>query len=129
MNDLIQGQIIEAYLPDQAGRNHKDRPAVILTSTNKVYEVERIRVVAVTSRFDEPVPDVKVKLPWMYPRGGGHRGHPVTGLNRPSVAICNWVCSCTTDEVKRVGGFVPAKYFDEIWKQVQLAVADMDGDE
>ena len=60
-----------------------------------------LMIVAVTSRVPETLPDDHVLLPW-HPQG-----HPRTGLNRRSAAVCSWLSKITPSEILDVSGVVP----------------------
>jgi hypothetical protein len=111
--ELRQGSIVWAEVQDQAGRNPKCRPAVVLTATDKIVSGEDIFVVAATSRFFEPLPSHKIKLPWM--RGG----HPTTGLYMPCIVVCNWLLEISQSQVRSVGGIVPPSIMEAILLQVR----------
>jgi hypothetical protein len=105
---LQHGQIVWAEVYDQRGRNPKCRPAVILTATHEIVPGELIVAVAVTSRFDLPVPANKVRLPWQSGR------HPVTKLYKPCVAVCDWLVEFTPEQVRGAGGVLPTHLMNEI---------------
>ena len=64
---------------DPNGRNPKRRPAVIVSDRSQSFIV-----VAISSRLDKATDKTHVMLPW---ESGGH---PKTGLNRKSAAVCFW---------------------------------------
>jgi hypothetical protein len=69
---------------DSRGKPTDDHRAVILT-TKTDYEAEKpIQAVHISSKRNYTSDDCMVKLP--HAKGG----HPQTGLNRPSWAICDW---------------------------------------
>jgi mRNA-degrading endonuclease toxin of MazEF toxin-antitoxin module len=108
---LQQGHIIWATVYDQAGRNPKCRPAVVLTATSEI-GVGPVACAAVTSRFSLPLPEHKVELPWSPGR------HPQTGLYLRCVAVCDWLLKIAIDDVISVGGTVPPAELQEILAQV-----------
>jgi len=74
------GNIVSvSQMLDPNGKNPKDRPAVVVG-----IDGEQLIVVAISSRMDVFNPSTHVKLSWE------HGGHPRTGLNRPSAAVCFW---------------------------------------
>ena len=101
MATLQQGRIVWVRVVDPAGRNPKLRPAVIVTRTSEITATEPMVGVAVSSTFKQPLSASQNELPWQ------QGGHPVTGLNRRCVAVCEWVIRFTTAEVESVGGTVP----------------------
>lgn len=96
-----QGDIVWATVSDEAGRNPKNRPCLIITPTESLAEGHPITAVAITSTFTTPLPDELVHLPWK--RGG----HPVTGLKKPCVAVCNWVVRFQVSDIQDTAGIVP----------------------
>lgn len=111
MAALRQGQIVWVEIRDSAGRNPKCRPAVVLTKTSEIHDGEPIVVVAATGRIDQPLPKHHVALPWMHSR------HPVTGLYKPCVAVCDWLAEIEPSQVISVGGNVPTHIMMEIVRQ------------
>lgn len=108
---LVQGRIIWASLPDPEGKNRKDRPAVILTRTDELQSNEPFVVVAATTTFREPLPPSSVKLPW-HPRGAVR-----TRLRKPTVAVCNWLITIREQDILDFGGIVPADVMMKIVTQ------------
>ena len=107
-----QGSLIWATIPDQNGKNHKCRPAVVLTPTEEIDPSDTIVVAAGTTKFTEPLPDNKVKLPW-------HRnGHIVTGLKLPTAVVCEWIVEISLNEVVKIGGMCPERHFNKILDQI-----------
>ena len=86
MKSLEQGRIIWAEMLDPSGANVKLRPGVIVTPNEDITGDDPFVVVAVTSTFDEPVPDWQVKLPW-----NRDKRKVGTQLNKPAVAHCMWL--------------------------------------
>jgi hypothetical protein len=78
------GQIIWAEIADANGIK-KARPAIVVTSNDQITPTGLLEVVAISSRLSDPLPDDHVLLPWHA------QGHPRTGLNRKSAAVCSWV--------------------------------------
>ena len=110
--ELQQGHIVWVRMQDQAGRNPKCRPAVVLTATDEIIPNESIVVVAATTRFTEPLPDHKIILPWKPGR------HPMTGLYKPCVAVCDWLAEVSQSDIQSVGGKVSTHIMEAITFQV-----------
>ncbi|MCA9081800.1 MAG: type II toxin-antitoxin system PemK/MazF family toxin [Planctomycetaceae bacterium] len=110
---LRQGSIVWVIVPDPAGRNLKSRPVAILTPTEHLDGTQPIRAAAITSTFSEPIPVHSVKLPW------SRHSHPVTGLNRPSIVRCDWICRIEVTNITGVAGIVPTKLFAEIVRHIR----------
>src|SRR5258708_39267236 len=96
-----RGSVIVAELPAPKGRNHKGRPAVVVTEDRDIPVSGPISVVAVTSSIDDPIPATQVELPW--DRTGAAR----SGLKKRSVALCDWVVVIERSEIERVIGQLP----------------------
>lgn len=109
---LQQGSIIWVEVSDDAGRNPKCRPAVVVTPTDDLSEDDSFVVVAATSTFSRPLPDNQVELPW-------HRDkHPRTGLYKSCVAICDWLAEVRHDQVQDVAGIVPPRVLSRILEKI-----------
>ena len=91
------GRIVWVEVADRIGIR-KQRPAIIVASTD---DAGTLTVVAVTSRVPDSLPDDHVLLPW-HPQG-----HPRTGLNRKSAAVCSWLTQITASDILNVAGIVP----------------------
>jgi mRNA-degrading endonuclease toxin of MazEF toxin-antitoxin module len=98
---LQQGSIVWVTVDDQAGRNPKCRPAVVVTPTSEIVPGEAIVVVAATSTFSKPLPANRIVLPWKPGR------HPVTGLYKECVAVCDWLVEIDQAAVVSIGGVCP----------------------
>jgi len=110
------GQIIEAYLQDGTGRT-KERPALIVSSDEDNDQGLDLQVIAITKNIENPCPDYHIVV------HGHWKRDPVTGLNAPCVAKCNWVRDVKQDRVIRSLGRMPAEKlklivdtFDRIYK-------------
>jgi mRNA-degrading endonuclease toxin of MazEF toxin-antitoxin module len=107
-----QGDIAWVLKTDRHGRNPKTRPFVIVSDTDGLPDDAPLVGVAVSSWVPHPLPVNQVELPWHNSR------HPVTGLNKPSVAICDWFETFTRDEIQNICGRAPAKKMFEIMSHV-----------
>ena len=114
-----QGDIAWVYRPDPQGRNHKTRGHVIITDTDAVADNAILVGVAITGEFSDPLADNQIALPWSLPR------HPVTGLRKPSVAVCNWLVTFSPDEIDNIGGRAPGGQLFQIMRQVKQVADDM----
>jgi len=94
------GQVVLAYVSDGRGRT-KERPCVVISSDRSNDAGEPLQAIAITGIFREPLPTYHVPLPWT-PDGSGP-----TGLNKPSVAKCNWPREIDPHKVVRSLGFLP----------------------
>ena len=101
------GQIIWAEIADANGFR-KARPAVVMTASDQISPSGLLELVAITSFLPDPLPDDHVLLPWHA------QGHPRTGLNRKSAAVCSWVAVIPASAVEDVTGVVPGPLLLEI---------------
>jgi len=105
---LRQGSIVWIKVKDQAGRNPKCRPAVVITPTNEILPDGPLHVVAAVGTFSKPLPSNRVPLPWQ--RGG----HPITGLYKECVAVCDWLLEIEQSDVDGIGGICPPQQLAQI---------------
>lgn len=98
-----------------AGRNGicRQRPAVIVTPTERITATNPLAVVAVTSRVPNDLPADHVLLPWHPQR------HPRTGLNRNCAAVCSWLSEITANDIQDVAGVVPGAESLEIVTKIK----------
>jgi mRNA-degrading endonuclease toxin of MazEF toxin-antitoxin module len=105
---LRQGHIVWVEIHDQAKRNKKRRPAVVLTATGDLSPSRPLVVVAATTRFERPLREEQIELPWSRTR------HPVTGLYRPCVVVCDWLVPIYQSQIINIGGVVPNHILEQI---------------
>jgi mRNA-degrading endonuclease toxin of MazEF toxin-antitoxin module len=105
---LQQGSIVWIALNDQAGRNPKCRPAVVITPTECIVPGSRIDIVAAAGTFSKPLPTNRIPLPWQ--RGK----HPVTGLYKECVAVCDWLDVVEQSDVVAIAGICPTAVLSKI---------------
>jgi hypothetical protein len=112
VTSLQQGRIIWVEMDDEAGTNRKKRPAVIVTRTDEIVEDKPFTVAAVTSSFDEPLPNDAVKLAW------ARDGRCVTKLNRPTVVRSTWLADVMPNAEIEFGGVVPPTIMLEVLRRL-----------
>ncbi len=105
------GQIVWAELADANGIR-KARPAVVITPGSPITAAGPLEVVAVTSWIPQPLPPDHVLLPWH------SQGHPRTGLNRKSAAVCGWLARIAPGDIRSVAGVVPGQIMLTILSKV-----------
>lgn len=105
---IQQGTIVWVRIADPSGENHKCRPAVVLTPTEEIDAVGQVVVAAASTRFEEPLPVNKIKLPWH------NNKHPVTGLKKPTVVVCDWLVTIDLNQVEAEIGSCPQPILYEI---------------
>ncbi len=74
------GSVVWAELEDANGYR-KVRPAVVVTPTGDITAGRAVRVVAITTRLQNPLPDDHVLLPW------DRQGKARSGLRRRCAAV------------------------------------------
>jgi mRNA-degrading endonuclease toxin of MazEF toxin-antitoxin module len=108
MSSPCHGGIVWVEVPDPQGRNPKRRPAVIITPTEEIQADGVVRVVGISTKFEEAPPEVQVELPW------GPRGTSKTKLRKPSWAVCTWIVTVPVASIIECRGMVPARQLLEI---------------
>jgi mRNA-degrading endonuclease toxin of MazEF toxin-antitoxin module len=108
VSSLCHGAIVWAEVPDPQGRNPKRRPAVIVTPTDEIEAEGDVRVVGISTKFEEAPPEVQVALPW------DPRGAAKTQLRKPSWAVCTWVLTVPVASILECRGMVPPGQLLEI---------------
>jgi mRNA-degrading endonuclease toxin of MazEF toxin-antitoxin module len=109
------GQIVEAYISDGTGKT-KERPALIISGD----EGRDLLVIAITRSVEDPRPDHHVIV------HSDHKRDPVTGLNAPCVAKCNWVREIKQDKVIRSVGTMPIDLLKTIVETFDKIQGDAD---
>src|SRR5947207_9183970 len=111
---LRYGRIIWAVITDRRG-SRKERPAIIITPTERITPGELLLVMAVTTTYPEPPPPWHVELPWYPdPRRVGTR------LGQRSAAVVEWLNKISPEDVLELKGDVPQKVMREIERQLQM---------
>lgn len=105
---IQQGSIVWVKVKDQAGRNPKCRPAVVVTPSAEIVPGETIVVVAATSSFSRPLPQNQVALPWQ------HGKHPQTGLYKECIAVCDWLVEIDQSQIVELVGVCPSSTLSAI---------------
>lgn len=93
------GSVVWAKVPD-ANRHEKLRPAVIVSPTKDIGPEKPIRLVAVTTRLSEPLPEDHVLLPW------DAQGKARSGLRRKCAAVASWRITVSAKEILSVVGLL-----------------------
>jgi|SRR4051812_4187328 hypothetical protein len=114
------GRIVWADLADANGIR-KLRPAVVVTSNDRIAPNRPVELIAITSRLPDPLPDDHVLLPWHA------QGHPRTGLNRKCAAVCRWLCRALPEDIKEFAGIVPGKTLLKIVDKIAEFQKSIDG--
>lgn len=95
------GSVVWAEMADANGFR-KVRPAVVVTATADIVAGRPVRVLAITTRLPNPLPDDHVLLPW------DPQGKARSGLRRQCVAVTTWQAEIAPADVQQVVGHLPA---------------------
>jgi hypothetical protein len=94
MTELRQGDIVKVEVVDPQHRNPKVRPVIILNPSEEIDAEMELAAIAITGTVPDPLPGSFVLLPY-HPRG-----HPRTGLQKRSAAVCDWFRKSPTASVE-----------------------------
>jgi mRNA-degrading endonuclease toxin of MazEF toxin-antitoxin module len=97
---------------DPQNRNPKCRPAVIVTPTEEIRPDGDVVLVAITGSIHAAPDEMQVALPWQA------QGQTRTRLNKPSVAVCNWVFASPVSSIQSYGGIVPDRQLLQILEKL-----------
>jgi mRNA-degrading endonuclease toxin of MazEF toxin-antitoxin module len=104
---LQLGSVVWAELEDANGFR-KNRPAVVVTSSADIASEKALRVVAITTRLEKPLPKDHLLLPW------DPQGKARSGLRRKCAAVASWQAHIPVEDVKQVVGMLPASMIAEL---------------
>ncbi len=76
---------------------------MIVTPTDEIQSEGLVRVVAISTQFEEAPPEVQVELPW------NAQGTAKTQLRKPSWAVCTWIISVPVASILECQGIVPPR--------------------
>jgi mRNA-degrading endonuclease toxin of MazEF toxin-antitoxin module len=116
---LQQGSVIWVTVADRRGKNPKRRPAIVVTPGNPIAIDSKVTVVMATGTFDANLPKNQVNLPW------ANQGRCVTGLNKPCVAICDWLLTIDLAATEfKIGGVVSPLVLQDILDRLPMLKPD-----
>ncbi len=99
---IVTGQIVfVAAVLDQAGRNPKTRPLVIVSDPSDPEDPDIAIGVALSRQYRSRPADIYVKIPWQ------RNGHPVTQVREDCAAICDWLVEFPIGDITHIRGRVP----------------------
>jgi hypothetical protein len=107
--------VVWAELQDANGFR-KVRPAVVVTATADIAAGGCLRVLAITTRLPNPLPDDHVLLPW------DRQGIARSGLRRKCAAVTSWLAGIAVGDVQQVVGILPPAVIDELLAKVAAAI-------
>jgi mRNA-degrading endonuclease toxin of MazEF toxin-antitoxin module len=105
---MQQGSIVIAMVADPSGANPKERPLVVVSPSAAIKTGEPIVAAAISTQFNEPVLATEVKLPF-HPKGTAR-----TGLTKPCVAKCDWLCTLQPEDIRAIRGYVSGETLKSI---------------
>jgi mRNA-degrading endonuclease toxin of MazEF toxin-antitoxin module len=104
---LQLGSVLWAELEDSNGYR-KVRPVVVVSPTADIKAGKPMRVVAITTRLPEPLPDDHVLLPW------DRQGKARSGLRRRCAAVASWQAEVPVHAAQQVVGILPPEAIREL---------------
>jgi mRNA-degrading endonuclease toxin of MazEF toxin-antitoxin module len=107
------GSVIWAELVDANGFR-KVRPGVVVTATADIAAGQPVRVVAITTRLPQPLPDDHVMLPW------NRQGTARSGLRRKCAAVASWQVEIPVADVRQVVGILPPATIGELLAKISV---------
>jgi hypothetical protein len=108
--------VVWAELADANGFR-KVRPAVVVSATADIAVERRVRVLAITTRLPDPLPDDHVFLPW------DRQGKARSGLRRKCAAVASWLVEIPVSDVQQIVGVVPPDVVKQLLAKVAAASA------
>lgn len=111
---IRQGSIVLACIPDR--NDHWANHFCIVLNTNEELDAgEDFECVACSSKVDLCLQngDPMVEVPW------SSQGHPRTGFNKRTVAVCNWLVTVRKEDVIRVVGRAPTNVLHDVFKYLE----------
>jgi mRNA-degrading endonuclease toxin of MazEF toxin-antitoxin module len=105
------GSVVWAELED-ANSFRKLRPVVDVTPTVEIAPGKPVRVVAITTRLPNTLPDDHVLLPW------DRQGKARSGLRRRCAAVASWQAEISVDDIQQVVGILPPAVIGELLAKV-----------
>jgi mRNA-degrading endonuclease toxin of MazEF toxin-antitoxin module len=105
------GSVVWTELEDSNGYR-KVRPVVVVTPTAEITAGKPLRVVAITTRLPNPLPDDHVLLP------GDRQGKARSGLRRPCAAVATWQAEVPVCDIHEVVGVLPPTTIRELLEKV-----------
>ncbi len=111
----VLGSVGWAEIKDPNGYG-KLRPVVIVSPTADIDSGNPVRVVAITTRLPDPLPDDHVLLPW------DHQGKVRSGLRRRCAAVSSWQAEIAVTDMQQVIGILPPRVINEILHKISSAL-------
>jgi hypothetical protein len=115
---LQLGSVVWAELEDANGYR-KVRPAAVVSPTADIDAGRPLRVVAITTRLPDPLPDDHLLLPW------DRQGRARSGLRRRCAAVASWQAEIAVGDVQDVVGILPPTVIRELLGRVSAALSGL----
>src|SRR5208337_909841 len=112
---LQLGSVVWAELEDPNGYR-KVRPGVVVTPTADINAGKPVRVVAITTRLPNPLPDDYVLLPW------DRQGKARSGLRRRCAVVASWQAEIPVGAVQQEVGILPPQAIGELLTKISAAL-------
>ena len=112
---LQLGSVVWAELEDPNGYR-KVRPGVVVTPTADIHAWKPVRVVAITTRLPNRLPDDYVLLPW------DRQGKARSGLRRRCAAVASWQAEIPVGAVQQEVGILPPQAIGELLTKISAAL-------
>jgi hypothetical protein len=110
------GSVVWAELKDDHGFR-KVRPAIVVTATADIVAGRSLRVVAITTRLPNPLPDDHILLPW------DRQGKARSGLRRKCAAVTTWQAEIAVQDVQEVVGILPPAVMDVVLAKIEASMS------
>jgi hypothetical protein len=112
---LQLGSVAWAELEDVNGYR-KVRPVAVVTPTADIDAGRSVRVVAITTRLPDTLPEDHILLPW------DRQGRARSGLRRRCAAVATWLVEIGVVDVREVVGILPPAVIVELLGKVSAAL-------
>jgi hypothetical protein len=113
---LQLGSVVWAELEDANGYR-KVRPVVLASPTEDIQAGRPVRVVAITTRLPDPLPEDHVLLPW------DRQGKARSGLRRRCAAVATCQAEIAVGDMQEVAGILPPAVIGELLGKVSAALS------
>ncbi len=113
MATIGPGRIFWAIAPGERGGG-KSRPMIVVSRQVDIIRTGQVFVVVCSTDFEPPVRDHEVELPHDTDRKS------ITGLPKPTVAVCNWTTTYSVVDIRETAGLIPAHLLREIRRKAGI---------
>ncbi|HVA47639.1 MAG TPA: type II toxin-antitoxin system PemK/MazF family toxin [Pirellulales bacterium] len=118
MKPIQRGTIIWAAIADKERRSEsKERPALVVSSNERIAAGDDLAVLVISTKFAYPPPPHWFLVP------SDPSGHPVTGLDQPSVVKTDWPERIPQSQVLQVRGRAPAALVKQVINYLKQQIA------